>query len=125
MGSRGKNSKFLGWPNIHPNNGLDRLGVALQERASTLGTARLECPNKPFPCYADNEVDGAAEGDVIEREDDLGEEEGVDLTVDGERPLVDLKQVIFRYANSKSTLTETNYRFCWAQHKIYYCQTCV
>ena len=55
---------------------------------SNPGTARLD---KPFPSYADNEVDGAAEGDVIEREDDLGEKEGVDLTIDGERPVVDFK----------------------------------
>ena len=43
---------------------------------------------EPFKCNAEDEIDGAAEGDVIEREDDLGEEIGIELTVNREGPLV-------------------------------------
>ena len=42
----------------------------------------------PFKCNAEDDIDGAAEGDVIEREDDLGEEIGIELTVKREGPLV-------------------------------------
>ena len=42
--------------------------------------------DKPFQSNAADEVDGAAEEDVVQREDKLGEEEGVDVTALAEGP---------------------------------------
>ena len=45
-----------------------------------------ETEDKPFHSNAADEVDGAAEEDVIEREDNLGEEDSVEMTVLAEGP---------------------------------------
>ena len=46
----------------------------------------LDTNYKPFQSNAADEVDGAAEEDVVQREDKLGEEEGVDVTALAEGP---------------------------------------
>ena len=43
--------------------------------------------NIPFKSNNNSEEDGAIEDDVIDRVDELGEEDGIHLTVVGERPL--------------------------------------
>ena len=41
---------------------------------------------QPFKCNEDDEIDGAAEGDVVERVEQLGEDEGIELARLGEGP---------------------------------------
>ena len=41
---------------------------------------------QPFKCNEDDEIDGAAERDVVERVEQLGEDEGIELAFLGEGP---------------------------------------
>ena len=41
---------------------------------------------QPFKCNEDDEIDGAAERDVVERVEQLGEDVGIELAFLGEGP---------------------------------------
>ena len=48
----------------------------------------VDTNDKPFKGDANNEIDGATERDVVERKEKLGEEIGIELTIQGEGPAV-------------------------------------
>ena len=73
-------------------SGLD---AALQENGrqtaenlkniDTIGQ-NVETNGKPFKSYANNEIDGATERDVVERVEQLGKDVGIELAFLGEGP---------------------------------------
>ena len=51
----------------------------------------------PLIRNADNQVDGGTESDVVEGEENLGEEDGKPMTPDWKRPTEDYKMWLHKY----------------------------